>query len=533
MKTKNMEPGPETFLQGVGQYSYEAMMGSLGWLGMDTEQMLATLSGLGQALTQPGGLMTAIVNNATEMDAKMRALASARKQAAKKSPMAAAALAQAQKKTSAPGTNVAKGVVQTMNAAAKKAAKAKRDEQQAKTLIKQNDKRAAAAKAVDALTAAREAATLANRAEKTRLATSLDTVANTLEAQARYLDGIVAREAGMTGQSVRTTALAATALNLRQEAKKLRNRSALVAAQPDVPPQAPTPQRIADLANRFNIRTAGRERFMQNKALVSVLGDLSDDPMAQAPDYNGALAYYGNDDVGRLMADIEFDNRAGAVDGLSRAVNGLGYTDTLPAYAMASSALAQGQALAQQAYKSAVLPAAGLGGLGALGSSDDAWCDKAADVWANVTGNKSEAETYRGKCKAILPIFAPWDKLASVPAGLPLHFSTNPEITRGGVGAAIRNLIPDAAKAVSEGSNLVGQVTGGKPAQLPSAVIPSAQLPPEVAAQTLPSSRGGKTTPAGSYSFSTAAKGLPTYVYAIGGVAVLGAAYLFMMPKRA
>lgn len=522
MKMNNV--GPETFLQGVGQYSYEAMMSTLGWLGMSDEELLMDLAGLAQ---MPGGqapgLMTAIVNNAKEMNAKQQALKQARAKAAKASPMAASAIAQAKQRTAAPGTNVAKGVVQTMNVAAKKAVKAKSDEQMAKMLLKENDKRAAAAKAVAAMTAAREAATLANKAEKTRLATGLDMVANTLEAQAKYIDGVVARESGMAGQSMRTTALAATALNLRQQAKKLRNQSSLVAVQPDVPPQAPSAQRIADLANRFNIRTAGRDRFMQKKALVSVLGDLSDDPMAQAPDYNGALAYYGNDDVGRLMADIEFDNQSGAMAGLSRAVNGLGYTDTLPVYAQADSALQQGVTLAQKAYVTAVLPAAGLGGLGALGGAWEDWCQKAAN------NPSTDAErAYAGK----------YDQCAKPkpgPFGLPGTFIFEPWSQAGraerGVQSIFEAITRSAAEIASGKAKLpdikLPTLPGGTPARQPPAdTKPPMTMPSGVALESRSAATAG-----GSYSPARA--GIPTYVYGIGAVAVLGAAYLFMMPKRA
>lgn len=542
MKMNNV--GPETFLQGVGQYSYEAMMSTLGWLGMSDEELLMDLAGLAQ---MPGGqapgLMTAIVNNAKEMNAKQQALKQARAKAAKASPMAASAIAQAKQRTAAPGTNVAKGVVQTMNVAAKKAVKAKSDEQMAKMLLKENDKRAAAAKAVAAMTAAREAATLANKAEKTRLATGLDMVANTLEAQAKYIDGVVARESGMAGQSMRTTALAATALNLRQQAKKLRNQSSLVAVQPDVPPQAPSAQRIADLANRFNIRTAGRDRFMQKKALVSVLGDLSDDPMAQAPDYNGALAYYGNDDVGRLMADIEFDNQSGAMAGLSRAVNGLGYTDTLPVYAQADSALQQGVTLAQKAYVTAVLPAAGLGGLGgglgwdvfaAAGAKEskgynENWCR------TNVpSGATDSAKMYKGdveKCLKDAPLAPPpWScaglgfrgVLDAGGVALCLAKGVGQWVTSGQAGKDIGA----AQQTFQQTQQTMAQVTGQRPQQPPADTKPPMTMPSGVALESRSAATAG-----GSYSPARA--GIPTYVYGIGAVAVLGAAYLFMMPKRA
>lgn len=582
---------PEAFLEGVrgvGAFTYEEMLDGLGWLGMSDDEVLMSISGVGSlaqgrlvavkgragqvtglaaklktmsttqltammAAAKAGkgyrdarpaqlraalpaivaelarrgvngksmgkpSVMNAIIGNAKEMNAKMAALAKARAAAAAKSPMFASALKQAKAKTAAPGTNEAKGIVEVMNAAAKKAMVAKQAEQKAQMLVKAGDKRAAAAQTINALTAAREATILANKAEKTRLTRSLDMTAETLEAQAKFLDGKVAQEAARTGQSMRTTAQAATAHNLRQQAQRLRHQSALVASRPDVPSNAPSQQRIADLANRFNVRTAAWSKFDRKKALVSVLSDLAEDPMAQTKDYDGALAYYGNDDFGRLMADIEFDNYNGAFAGLSQCVHTqMGYVDTLPILADADVALAQGQALARKAYASAVLPAAGLSGLGlhpklflesdekfaARGPKWDSWC---ATTYAGDQDQINKCQNPGIGCDAI----EPWSAAGKLCRG-------NTDIA----GAAAQ-----AGQAVISGKvkppSLPGVPSGTKPApQLPT--LNPASIQQGLTSQSFQPS---------SYA-QPSAGGIPTYVYAIGGVAVLGAAWMVFAPKRA
>lgn len=200
---------------------------------------------------------------------------------------------------------------------------------------------------------AREAVTEANRAEKTRLARSLDVVAKTLEAQATYIEGIVRQEQQRQGRTARADALMSHAQQLRAQAKLMRNESAVVAQTTDVPASAPSPKRVADVANRFNIRTSRRTQHMN----IAVLGDLAEDPLSQVTDYEGAQMYYGNDVVGRLMADIEFGNAQDANRHLSAAVHGLGYSDVTPALARAEKMLQAGVLAAHEGYVGAVVPA--------------------------------------------------------------------------------------------------------------------------------------------------------------------------------
>lgn len=498
---------------GVGQYSsYEGMIDGLGWLGMTQDEVLMGVSGVGVVAQGLGtSVMDAIIANAREMRSKFDALQQARVAAVKADPSLGPKLAAAMQKTAAPGTNEAKGVVDTLEAASQKAAMAKQYEAEAKTALAQNDTRAAAAKSVNALTFARDAMTLANRAEKTRLTRSLDITADTLEAQASFLERQAKASMGRAGDSLKSTAQNATAANLRAQAKALKTKSALVAAQPNVPAAAPSPQRIADLANKFNVRTIQRGAFDERQAMLSVLSDFSDNPMAQVRDYEGASTYYGNDDSGRIMADIEFGNKAGAVNGLARMVHGLGYAETVPTLADADRAVAAGQAIARQAYAQFVLPAAGglsgvrgLGGLGALGGEWEDWCAN------NVPGAKTAAAGwYKGdvaKCQK-WSISPPW---------------TN-------AGAIMRGATPTAQQiiqAVPGVVQTVAQTFTPQPAAVPANAVPAAQIPPQsgvaLAQQT--------AQDAANYVYG-AAKSVPTYVYIAGGVVALGAIALLALPR--
>lgn len=352
---------PAQFIPGAGQYSYDEMLHGLHWLGATEEDILSGLSGLGalaqgydQQYVAPRSVMDSIIRNAGELNAKQAILNRERMKAAKQDPNFAMKLSAAMKKTAIPGTNVAAGVRQQAMLAAKKAMQAKVEEAKARELLQQNDKRGAAATAVQALTSAREAIILSTRAEKTRLAVSLDSVAATLDAQAKYIDDTVGSEIHSSGPSKRTDMLRASAENLRAQAKKLRAQSAVVAQAPEVPPNAPTERRIAEVANKFNLRSVGRGT---NANVIAVLADLSDSALAQVRDYEGAIMYYGNDAVGRIMCDMEFENYQNAVKGLQGAVHGMGYVDTLPVFAAADRALARGVAAAQAGFTNAVLPA--------------------------------------------------------------------------------------------------------------------------------------------------------------------------------
>lgn len=346
-----------TFLQGVGQYSYEDMLHGLSWLGATEQDILSTLNGVGQVAAAQKSVMNSIIANAQEIDNKAITVAKARMDAAKKDPVFAMRLNAAMQKTAAPGTSVARAVISASNQAATKAIVAKKDAAQAKQLLMQNDTRAAAAKAINALTNAREAAIISNRAEKTRLTTALDSVAATLEAQAQYVEGVAMTSAQRAGPTQGMDKLRAQGEELRAMSKKLKAQSAVIAASPDVPSDAPSPARIAEVANKFNIRTAAGVSNRTPRAVISVLSDFSDSALAQVKDREGAMKYYGDDVVGSLMCDMEFGNKESALKGLARGVHGLGLTDIVPALRRGDEVLAEGVRAAQRGYVNVVIPA--------------------------------------------------------------------------------------------------------------------------------------------------------------------------------
>lgn len=358
---------PQTFFAGAEPSTFSEMLHGLSWLSATPEDMMCGMRGLGANINTVAdkknmSVMDAIIRNAAEMQIKTTVISKARMDAAKSNPGFAMKLSAAMKKTAAPGTNVAAGVAQATAAAAKKAMQAKVLEKKAQVLLHQGDKRAAAAQAVNALTAAREALITSTSAEKTRLTTSLDSVAHTLDEQAKYIEGSAQNAMSRSGASNGTDAARAKAQHLRAEAGKLRKMSAVVAVAPVVPPNAPTQKRIAEAANKFNLRAVGRGTQAD---VSSVLSDLSDSALAQVRDYDGALKFYGADAVGKMMCDMEFDNMRGALQGLAGAIHGMGYVDTLPILAQADKVLANGVRAAQTGFVGAVLPAA-MGGSRAL-----------------------------------------------------------------------------------------------------------------------------------------------------------------------
>lgn len=470
---------------------------------------------------KPKSVMDAIIANAKEMNAKKAVVAQVQRQAAAKSPIVAIALAKKKQQTSMPGASETRGIIIAANQAAKKAMLAKKDAAAAKKLLTQSDKRGAAAKAVSALTKAREAAIIANKAEKSRLTRALDILANTLTAQADYLEQLVKMETARSGQSPRSMALMATAQSLREQVKRIKAQSGVVAAMPNVPGNAPSQRRIAELANKFNIRTAKKAKFMLDKATIAVLGDLAEDSMAQVTDYEGALSYYGVDGLGRLMADMEFDNYEAALNGLAGLMGGIGYTDTAPILAQADDVVAAASTLATATYNDVVLPAAGLG---ALGGAWEDWCDR------EVPKEKATAvgKAYNGdvkKCKQWGPA-APW--------------STAGILFRGG-NVDWGKVVTDAPKAIAKaaedvkkfGSQVQKTVSGKKPAP-PATAKPPVAVPatPTVAQKAKEMVTDIAVTTKEAF-VAPAAGGVPGYVYIAAGAAIIGGYWFFLRPKSA
>lgn len=314
-------------------------------------------------------------------------------------------------------------------------------------------------------------------------------------------------------------ALSATAQSLREQVKRIKAQSGVVAAMPNVPANAPSQQRIADLANKFNIRTAKKDKFMLNKATIAVLGDLAEDPMAQVTDYEGALSYYGVDGLGRLMADMEFDNFDAALNGLAGLMGGIGYTDTTPILAQADDVVAAASALATTTYNEVVLPSAGLGGLG--GAWED-WCAK------NVPGGVGAGAAYKGdvaKCQKWGPA-EPWST-----AGI-LFRGGN--VDWGKVIAEAPKAIAKAAEDVKKVGTQVQQAVGGKKPAPPAAAKPPVAVPaaPTVAQKAKDVVTDIAVTAKEAF-VAPAAGGVPGYVYIAAGAAIIGGYWFFLRPKPA
>lgn len=479
---------PTTFISGLGQYSASEMLHGLSWLASTDQDLMAGHTGLGQ-LSQNASVMDAIIRNAAEYNVKTSIVTKARAEAAKKNPAFSMKLNAAMKKVQAPGTNVAAAVIGASQDAAAKAMQAKVLEAKAKALMHDGDLRAAAAQSANALTAARDAMTLANKAEKTRLTSAMQQVAHTLDSQASYVDSQVASETSRSGASKRTDGLRAAGMQLRSQAQKLRQQAGVVQASPDVPPGAPTQKRIAEVMNKFNLRSVGRGA----DSVLSVLSDLADSALAQVKDYDGALMFYGNDSVGRLMCDIEFADKGAAVKGLAHGVHGIGKMELTPLLAQSDAVLAQGVYSAQQGFQQAVLPAfvgkqKGLGqmknvasvlsGIGDLGrpyaftvSAEE------ADKWDRVCteeygpNGKTPDDDQLQKClkpKAGCDFFQPWEAVGRACRG---------NIT---IGAAIAQAGAAIIKGDVKVPDVGAMVGGGK-------TPPGDTLPP----RTIPS--GGKT----------------------------------------
>lgn len=468
-----------------------------------SEGALYGVEGLGQAARRSGSAMDAIIKTSSDVTAKFAQLQGRASQA----------------RASAPGTNEARGVAATFQDAAKRAAAAKKSEAMAKALAAQGDKRAAAQKAIAALQQARDAIILANKAEKTRLTRALDVMAKQLDSQAEYLKNMADMEGNYRGPTLAAMQKQATAKQLQSEARELRKKSATVAALPAVPPKAPTDAKIAEVASKFNIRTAGDMAEEQRKANSSVLSDLAASPLAQVRDYEGAWQYYGANDLGKLMADLEFYS-ASMPASLQGAVHGVSDATSIAIMADANAAFERARVLSRQQVERGLVPAGAVlsglssGALGALGGEWEDWCSK------NVPAGATEAaRAYSGnvtKCQTWIPLLAPWTT-----AGI---------VARGGSLTAGR--VVEAAKvAVTETGKVVASSPSGgttkSPAQLQAeaaarqAQIDAAAKGPSLADQF-------KTAAGSAYTTgTTAAAKVPVYVWGLGAAALLGGVYLY------
>lgn len=304
---------------------YRPLPGQMSGLGqMDSDSdLLGGLGAFDQVPGQPQGILARIRMSAKATNAAVKQQQAKKLAIARSSPVAAARIFGKAKQTAAPGSNVQRGIISALQSAAKDAAVAEKKRAQAKKLLAQGDKRGAAAASVQYLTAARTAVIKATKAEKTKTAVNLDIMAKRLEEMGQKAQNAADIQMRRTGPTPQTDRLRAIASQMAENVKKLKAQSATVQAAPDAPEGLPTPQRIAEVANKFNIRSTMKSGVANKAALVSVLADSMDSALAQTDDFDGALAYYGNDMMGRLAADIEYGNYDSVLMGL-HGIDGLG-----------------------------------------------------------------------------------------------------------------------------------------------------------------------------------------------------------------
>lgn len=366
---------------GLGYYNTD--MDALdGIAQMEDDNALMGIAGLGQEIVVAGqgNLMKSIIANNTAMQRAVRTANAEKVSAASSNPLVASKLRADAKRKSIPNTNVQSQVIRANQKAAAEAKKALLRKQQAAKALRAGDKQKAAAATISFMQHNREATTLAMRAEKTRMALAADRVAAMLEEQARVLEMGVRKKMAVTGSTPSTNRGLAQVAAIRQKAKRLRALSASVATLSDTPSSAPTPRRVAELANKYNIRTAMRNQMDDQRALISVLSDISGNMgLAQADDYAGAVEYYGNDLAGNLMADIEYSNVSKFLQGLN-AMDSLGQQRELEAKAAAAEKELDSRA-GPLTSKSATAPVVSQGSGSGSGSSGG---DAAASIMSGI-----------------------------------------------------------------------------------------------------------------------------------------------------
>ena len=270
---------------------YRPLPGQMSGLGqMDSDSdLLGGLGAFDQVQGQQPGLLRQIRQASASTKASVKRQQARKVAIARSSPVAAARIFGKAKQTAAPGSNVQRGIISALQSAAKDAAVAEKKRAQAKKLLAQGDKRGAAAASVQYLTAARTAVIKATKAEKTKAAVNLDIMAKRLDEAGKKAQSAADIMMRRTGPTPETDRLRAVANQMAENVKKLKAQSATIQNAPDAPEGLPTPQRIAEVANKFNIRSTMKSGVANKAALVSVLADSMDSALAQTDDFDGAL----------------------------------------------------------------------------------------------------------------------------------------------------------------------------------------------------------------------------------------------------
>lgn len=508
---------------------YRPLPGQMSGLGqMDSDSdLLGGLGAFDQVPGQPQGILARIRMSAKATNAAVKQQQAKKLAIARSSPVAAARIFGKAKQTAAPGSNVQRGIISALQSAAKDAAVAEKKRAQAKKLLAQGDKRGAAAASVQYLTAARTAVIKATKAEKTKTAVNLDIMAKRLEEMGQKAQNAADIQMRRTGPTPQTDRLRAIASQMAENVRKLKAQSATVQAAPDAPEGLPTPQRIAEVANKFNIRSTMKSGFANKAALVSVLADSMDSALAQTDDFDGALAYYGNDMMGRLAADIEYGNYDSVLMGL-HGIDGLGAFATeppVPGYPRAGCVPGKLPSVTNPfnsgewdsvfaAYADCAYPTSG------PNAPTDPAALETLKKWNNRVRNNSTRATQ------------PWTAAGRFAVGLPSPDSGIIAAAAKGVSGAL-NKGKELAKKAANVFNKTKPTVDAAAAQTGQKPTPAPVTPPDAAATAAIAVAPAAPAAPAAASAPAAAGGMMAgkMPIIIGGVAALAVGYYFVMKK--
>lgn len=448
------------------------------------------------------GVLRSIIKTAEDLRVTIRNANALKLEQARKSPLKAVQLRDAMKRKLQPGTNTQTAYTKAMFDAALMARRALFYRSQAAKALAGGDKNKAAEHTIKYMTEGRKAQNLALSAEKTKQAMAADKLAKTAEAQAEFLSNAAKNIVAQRGPTPQADKLRAQAQVAQENANKMKAVAATIAAQPKVAPTAPSEKKIASLANKYNIRMAGKGG--SSRALLTVLDGFAEDALAQADDYEAALSYYGGDTAGKVMADIEYGNLSGFLHGMA----------VLDGFGQATAPAAGGEAAAAPASND---PFASI--FGALKSTGDAIMGA-----VGLAQKVGKAVDDTGKAFGVKP--PPATKPPAVTA-------TKGASAKGGMDAAQSRLTAATAQTAAKGPPKGGSMSMSNKPALGTKQEPS-KPPAQQAATQAPSQQAAAASqsPAQQSAVMTSGGGFPVVPVAIAAVVVVGGAAWFFLRKK-
>jgi len=448
------------------------------------------------------GVLRSIIKTAEDLRVTIRNANALKLEQARKSPLKAVQLRDAMKRKLQPGTNTQAAYTKAMYDAALLAKRALMHRSQATKALAGGDKNKAAEHTIKYMTEGRKAQNLALSAEKTKQAMAADKLAKTTAAQAEFLSNAAKNIVAQRGPTPQADKLRAQAQVAQEASNKMKAVSATIAAQAKVAPTAPSEKKIASLANKYNIRMAGKGG--SSRALLTVLDGFAEDALAQADDYEAALSYYGGDTAGKVMADIEYGNLSGFLHGMA----------VLDGFGQATAPAAGGEAAAAAAAPASNDPFASI--FGALKSTGDAIMGA-----VGLAQKVGKAVDDTGKAFGVKP--PPATKPPAVTA-------TKGASAKGGMDAAQARLTAATAQTAAKGPPKGGSMSmSNKPA------LGTKQEPSKPPAQQAPSQQAAAASqsPAQQSAVMTSGGGgFPVVPVAIAAVVVVGGAAWFFLRKK-